>query len=48
MLAVFYILLPLVRVIGRRFFENRALPYAIEIDERLDKNIGIEGAVIPA
>jgi hypothetical protein len=34
--------------LGRRFFEKRALPYAIEIDEWRDKGISIEGAVIPA
>jgi hypothetical protein len=34
--------------LASRFFENRALPYAIEIDEWRDKDISIEGAVIPA
>jgi hypothetical protein len=34
--------------LGGRFFENRALPYAIGIDEQQDKGISIEGSVIMA
>jgi hypothetical protein len=33
---------------GSRFIENRALPYAIEIDEWRNKDIKTEGTVIPA